>query len=161
MATIEQLYKKVKSIGNVEDFIFDEIDKVVQENNETLTKMNTDQMLEGKTTKGTDITPSYLNDPYFKSKKAAQAYANWKNKITPNPKRGRYTPNLFINGYYHKSINVQSKDRYVEFYSNVALGQKIELKFKNVLGLDEKNKEILSKQIVRPRIYAGIIKKLL
>jgi len=68
--------------------------------------LNKQQLLAGKRSDGEDITPGYLEDPYFKTLAQAQAYSDWKDRITPHPMRRRGTPNLFINGYYHDSRQI-------------------------------------------------------
>jgi len=85
------------------------LDLTVQTVNETskeFVNLNKDQLWDGKKATGADITPSYLDDPYFKSRKQAEAYASWKQRITPNSKRNKYAPNLFINGYYYASLQI-------------------------------------------------------
>lgn len=67
------------------------------------------QLYDGKTYTGARITPSYLDDPFFKSKEAAQRYSDWKDKITPNPNRPKGTPNLFIIGTFHNSITARAQ----------------------------------------------------
>lgn len=71
---------------------------------------NRRQMWDGQNPDGTDITPSYLDDPYFKTRKQAEAYANWKMKITPNAHRNKYAPNLFINGYFYSTLTLNTTE---------------------------------------------------
>lgn len=66
-----------------------------------------DQLYDGKLSTGSDLTPSYFDDPYFKSRESAQRYSDWKDNITPNSRRNRGTPNLFINGYFYSQIYVE------------------------------------------------------
>lgn len=63
------------------------------------------QLYDGKTATGADLSPTYFNDPYFKSPAQAKAYSAWKDKITPNPRRKKGVPNLFIVGAFHHSID--------------------------------------------------------
>jgi hypothetical protein len=62
------------------------------------------QLYDGKTSTGDDLSPTYFTDPYFKSPKQAAAYSRWKDKITPNPRRKKGVPNLFIVGTFHSTI---------------------------------------------------------
>lgn len=73
-----------------------------------------EQLYSGRTG-NTELTPSYLQDPYFKSPRQAEAYRDWKLRITPPvpserlqlPARDPDTPNLFITGMFHSHIEVQ------------------------------------------------------
>ena len=78
----------------------------LEENIPLMTRINKGQLWDGKNADGSDITPSYMDDPYFKTQKQAMAYANWKWRITPNPNRNKYTPNLFINGYAYSTFQI-------------------------------------------------------
>src|SRR5690349_16298463 len=72
---------------------------------EDMERLNRKQLLEGKLSTGRDLHPTYLEDPFFKTKEAAQKYSDWKDKITPNPKRKKGVPNLYITGPFHRSID--------------------------------------------------------
>lgn len=85
---------------------------------EEMLDLNLEQMMEGKTKEGTDISPSYLEDPYFKSRESAQRYSDWKDKITPNPKRKKGVPNYYINGQYHSSIEIEVNGESIDFSSS-------------------------------------------
>ena len=116
----------------------------ISESKDLILAKNREQLLEGKLSTGKDITPSYLDDPYFKSKEAAQRYSDWKDEITPNPKRKKGTPNLIITGPYHRSIDLKVTGEDFEFLSSFKNAKDIEKKFtENVYGLDDDNKEEL------------------
>lgn len=100
-------------------------------------ELQREQLLEGKTSKGDDITPSYLDDPYFKSRQAAQRYSAWKDRITPHPIRKSGTPNLFINGAFHKSIEAVIKPGSVIISATFKKAASIEGKFKDIYGLND------------------------
>ena len=82
------------------------VNESLEENIPLMLSINKNQLWDGKNADGSDITPSYLDDPYFKTQKQAIVYANWKWRITPNPKRNKYTPNLFINGYAYSTFQI-------------------------------------------------------
>lgn len=115
--------------------------------------LNQEQMLEGKTSLGDDISPSYLEDPYFKTKESAQRYSDWKDDITPNPKRKKGVPNLYIIGSFHNSLEMEvKKDEYVlsAGYKDAAsiLG-----KFHDVLGLNDEKREQLIEEKLEPVFF--------
>lgn len=103
MGTVKNLYRRLKEI---------DLDKIaidsVEETKDYYTMMNLEQMMNGKRRDGQDITPSYFDDPYFKTFSQASEYSDWKDRIEPFATRRRPgTPNLYINGYYHNSITAR------------------------------------------------------
>lgn len=70
------------------------------------------QLLEGKTSDGKDIHPSYSEDlkptGYFRSKDSAKRYAAWKQTISYpfSVQRNPDTPNLYITGVFHNDLGV-------------------------------------------------------
>ena len=101
--TAKGLLKKVETLQKDTDAI---VVHVFDAHKADLVAINNNQLYDGKTRFESDLLPSYFDDPYFKTKAAAIAYSDWKERITPNPKRKLGTPNLFINGYYHASRHV-------------------------------------------------------
>lgn len=109
---------------------------------------NRQQLLEGKRRDGADITPSYFNDTYFKTRAAGRRYSDWKDKITPNPKRRRGTPNLYINGFHHRTIKLKLTGMVLTFFG--AFKQReIEQKYTEMIyGLNaEKRVEYLNESL--------------
>lgn len=115
---------------------------------EVFEKMNREQLLEGRTHQNTPISPKYTEDNYFTSVQKAKNYARWKQKISPNPERNTNTPNLFITGKFHRSI--QNKTDKFNFWmdSNDSNAPSIESKFKNIYGLTPDNIQIMRQEIM-------------
>lgn len=103
--------------------------------------LNRDQMMKGQDQDGKPIRPSYLEDPFFKTRQAAEEYATWKEQISPNPYRDKYTPNLFINGQYHYSRQMYIENGVMKFRSGDHNAPEIESKFKNIDGLTKESVE--------------------
>lgn len=101
MGTILDLLKRVESVDTDKICI-----EVMEHNADVLNDINKQQLYDGKGNDGQDLAPTYLNDPYFKTREAAQRYSDWKDKITPSSVRKPGVPNLYINGYYHNSRKV-------------------------------------------------------
>ena len=101
-----------------------------------------DQLYSGKTNEGTDIKPFYSEDPYFKKPGAAQRYAAWKEKITPDPRRPFDVPNLFIVGKFYLSIKGRDIVNGITMVTSGSFAARIVSKFSNVLGLNENSIEI-------------------
>lgn len=98
---------------------------VMKANIDVLGEINQQQLYAGKRRDGLDLFPTYQNDPYFDSPEAAQRYSDWKDRITPNPKRRPGVPNLFINGYYYsRRTNTISGDKIVFDNDYIDLAEK-------------------------------------
>lgn len=149
--TIKGLYNKVQQLNT--DKI---IDKVFEENTDALNEKNNEQLLAGKNSLGENITPSYLDDPYFKSRASAQRYSDYKDSITPNSNRAPGTPNLYITGKYHKSRKVSiSGDKII--YSSDFIETEIELKYGDTInGLGGEFKTDFLENNIRPAINKEI-----
>lgn len=113
------------------------IGKSIELNQDEIVELNRDQLWDGKDALGNDITPSYLDDPYFKTKEAAAAYMRWKQKITPNPDRKPETPNMYINGSFYKSLKLDPGTEDFSIKTDSPLGRKIDQKFDNLEGLTD------------------------
>lgn len=131
MITIKSIADKFRALNT--DKI---IDESLAETKEAFIKANKKQLLEGKRSDGNDITPSYLDDPYFKTRESAQRYSDWKDRITPNPKRKSGTPNLFIKGPFHNSIDVSFNRDTISFDASFHAANAIEDKYTSkIFGL--------------------------
>lgn len=124
---------------------------------EKFNEENKAQLFAGKTKTGEDITPSYLNDPYFKSRESAQRYSDWKDKITPNPKRKSGTPNLFINGAYYNTRKVTFNGEVINISSTE---QNIESKYEGINGLGGEFKMEFIDQNLQPAFMVQIRKRI-
>lgn len=102
--------------------------------------LNQQQLYAGRLADGSPVSPSYLDDPYFKSREAAQRYSDWKDEITPNEERPKGVPNLFINGFFYESWSITATAEKISFQSSDPNAADIEEKFSNrIYGLDDQN----------------------
>jgi len=119
MVTVKALYDR---IGKVD------INKIstdlLTETIDVYGEINLSQLYDGKTRTGENLSPTYLEDPYFKTYEQAVAYSDWKDRITPNPKRTRFVPNLIINGYYYSSRKIKVEGDKI-IYSSEYIEQEI------------------------------------
>lgn len=113
---------------------------------------NLEQMMSGKTKDGSDITPSYLNDPYFKSRESAQRYSDWKDRIAPySTGRKKGTPNLFITGVYHSTVKAEVGNDGITMKSTFAEASDIERKYgRGIYGIGGRFKEDYMTYALRP-----------
>jgi len=124
MGTIASLQRRLKGI-NVANMASKSVDNTKQ----YYMFQNNLQLYDGKFNDGSDIHPNYLEDPYFKTQQQAIGYAKYKRRITPNPKRNFYTPNLFINGFYHDSRKIDVEGQRIIFNSDAQFASSIDIKY--------------------------------
>lgn len=99
---------------------------------------NRKQLMEGRFSTGDTIRPTYYEDPFFKSRAQAEWYANWKEEITPNPKRPKGVPNLYIDGTFHGTIKIVDDGLDFSVGSDSPIAGDIEDTFTtDIYGLDE------------------------
>jgi hypothetical protein len=143
--TIRGLYNRMLTVDP---------DKIAREtmegSEEELNQYNLQQLLDGKTNQGTDISPTYLEDPFFKTYAQAQAYSDWKDKISPPSNRRKGVPNLFINGYYHRSRKVEIQGDKIVHTSYYSEAPDIEQTFKNINGLNPDSRKKFIPFVLRP-----------
>ena len=110
------------------------------------------QLWDGQKPDGSDITPSYLDDPYFKTRKQAEAYASWKQKIGKNPRRNKYAPNLYINGYFYSTIALR-----VDSQLTIESGWgEVATKYSDALGVSLENQQQIVSDVIEPEVQDEI-----
>lgn len=121
---------------------------------------NRDQMWNGKMPNGANITPGYMEDPYFKTKKQAAAYKKWKSSpgFMKNSSRDANTPNLFINGYFYRSLVLKVSDIPV-IETNDPLGKSVAGDHHGVLGVSAENLQSIADKKFLPDFYAWFTKE--
>lgn len=157
MSTILAMKQRFEKI-NIDEVIYG----VMKEHENDLNDLNREQMYDGKQNDGvSDISPTYLEDPYWYETdkngrqrggiQAALAWSNWKDKITPNPRRNQHVPNLFINGFYHSSRTVLvTPGGDIKFNASAPFADDIKQRFKNIDGIGGPYKKIFIEQYIRP-----------
>lgn len=143
--TIRGLYDRLLKV-DVEAIAKETIEGTEQEINE----YNLQQLLDGKTNKGTDIHPTYFEDDYFDTYAQAKAYSDWKDKISPISRRRPGVPNLFINGYYHSTRKVQIVGDNIIFTSTFGEATDIENKYQDIDGLSPDSRSKYIPEVLRP-----------
>lgn len=132
----EELHIKVKSvIDSIDEIISDE----VMDHDDFIISSNKSQLWDGKTFKNEDIKPFYSEDPFFKTKKQAEGYKKWKQKITRNPRRNPDAPNLYINGFFYSSIEAKKENNEVFIGTNSGFGSEVESGHKDIFGLTDEH----------------------
>lgn len=136
-----------------------ELETIVEEHADILGDLQREQMSDGRGVDGQYIRPFYSEDPYFKTPLAAERYAAWKEKITPNPKRPKDVPNLLINGYFYGSLKAKVSGQVFTIDSNVELGEKVFEEHPNAQGLNAEKRLEFAETFTMPNIAAALLEK--
>lgn len=147
------------------------IETIVARYGHELVGLNQSQLLLGRNTDGELLSPTYLNDPYFKTKEAAQAYAAKKKRLEwahrPRiifpinyPNKPSDTPNLIVRGNFHDGMYVKSSSDSFTIGSRprapltITDADDIERKYNNkVFGLTPLSKEFWWNYRLRQELY--------
>ncbi len=160
MATIRSYTRKFKK--NL-DSVYDISSKELSKRREEVLSLQKDQILFGRDRFGVAFTPSYTDDPYFKSRAQALAYLNMKKKLSSThdskiknknlyPKKGENTPNLQVSGVlFFNDISASIQGDKITFRGGVLEGE-LESKYGGVLGLSQESKAILWNKYIRVAI---------
>lgn len=139
-------------ISRLEAFDFGkQLHDTVNKYADQLSDLQLEQWYEGRDKDGEYIRPFYSEDPYFESPKQAKAYAAWKQRITPNPKRPEDVPNLIINGYFYSTIKPKiTGDIFTIFSSDHDLGDKVLDDHPNAAGLSPEKRLVFAETFTMP-----------
>lgn len=140
----------------------DTINDALLKNESVIVSLNQQQLYDGKAVDGNDIHPLYTEDSFFKTQQQAQGYIKWKQKISPNSSRNPEAPNLFINGYFYRSLKlmVENGNVFIRTINAKDIGNNITSKYKNIFGLNPINQEKVNNEIIYPSIKQLIQKYL-
>lgn len=150
--TIDKLIEHYKSIL---DKIPETVESAIYENEKQIIQLQKNQLYDGKSNTGEDLRPYYSEDRYFKTPGQAQGYIKYKQDITPNPRRNRDAPNLYVNGYIHRNIRIvkESGNITFDFNKNVSFAESVKAKYDNLLGLNPTNEEKVNNELIIPKIW--------
>lgn len=140
------------------------INGIVARDKDILLSLNRDQMLLGRNAEGEVLTPSYLNDPYFKSNLQTEAYARMKYKLeqehkarienpTLYPYKDKDTPNLIVTGPFQDNMFILPEGESFIIGSSYRDSNDIENKYNNlVFGISPESKEYFYKNFIHPAL---------
>ena len=136
--TIQEMRDKIR-LANTN--IKSEVVRCMDDNKLEMVMSVREQLYSGIDGRGTSLSPSYSEDPYFREPRAGffdedadhwvscfmhpERYIAWKQRITPPeasqrlglPARSIDTPNLFIVGTFHGSIDAKATAQGVEIFT--------------------------------------------
>ena len=162
MATLSEMIARLKSLDPTT------IAKEIVEGDQwVLEDLQEGQLWSGLDSEGNQLAPSYLTDPYFNTREAAERYRDWKERITPTtsiheayPDRNRDTPNLYINGYWYSGIKLDLNGLGF-FINDNALNPEIEAKYPKALGLNSIGTGWYIREKFRKKFITQVKKELL
>lgn len=146
---LDYITAKQQRVDNWPEVIAWQVDEYGYE----LLELNKDQMLLGRNAEGEEFEPTYLNDPYFKSPAAAQAYAAMKyglefvhkSRLTfplNYPDKPKDVPNLIVTGNFQDGMFLKTTADSFIIDSRYDESRDIERKYNNkVFGLTSLAKE--------------------
>jgi hypothetical protein len=154
---IDELQLRLKNFN-----ISDEVKKICEKagNVNWIEEANRNQLWDGKNAEDKDLSPKYSEDPYFKTREAGERYAKWKQVITPSPNRDPDVPNLYINGAFYRKIFARIQSKFIDVITSSNLGAAIVSKYRNILGLTIKNKELFAKERISPDLKQVMDRKI-
>lgn len=149
-----------QKIAKLQAFDFGkELEEIVEDHADDIADLQREQMLEGKGVDGQYIRPFYSENPFFKTPGAAERYALWKQKITPNSNRPVDVPNLIVVGVFHKSLSAKVSGGLFEIQTDASFGDKVFDVHKNAQGLDEESRLEFAENFTLPEIKTRLLAK--
>lgn len=148
------------------------VQKVVNDNQDVLLSLNTDQMLLGRDAKGDVFTPGYTDDPYFKTPEKAKGYKKMKEGLESShksrmsnvqlyPDKDSNTPNLIVSGPFQDAMFINISSNEYKIGSTYVDASDINAKYnKAVFGLAPRSKAYFYNNWVHPAIMRMIKEKL-
>lgn len=137
-----ELEKRLKLLSESQLSAF--IVEILTADRHILVELQKFQLLAGQNALGNELAPSYLDDPFFKSKESAQRYSNFKDKLGLETNTAIFkskkkdTPNLIISGgLVHDTIfaNITPKSLILDAASSIL--SKLEAKYIEPFGLNQ------------------------
>jgi hypothetical protein len=129
------------------------IAQTLRENKKVVLDLQESQLLSGQDANGKWLTPSYLNDPFFKSRESAERYRQRKIKksaLHEGLKRydifgrnGGHTPNLIYSdtvrkSQFYRQLKVEVADETLRIHSSWSKAPNVENKYPTATGLSPK-----------------------
>lgn len=152
MADIFQIFRNIETLD-----VWDITLKVIKRRYlDTIEELNKEQLLDGRTAKGKDISPSIDKDSYFKTPRGAEKYIASKKKKGFTVKRKETLPNFKMSAVgklVHSKLNARIVGDEI-IISVIGKGADFDLKYKNIYGLSSKS---LAKLI--PKMLPEIIRE--
>lgn len=158
IAQFRQISESIRTVPEV-------LEKVISDNKDVLLSLNRDQMLLGRDADGNILSPSYLQDPYFKTQEAAQSYARMKYALESSHRsllwtpvqlyqeKDRNTPNLIVTGLFQDGLYITTGGGSFDINSSYIASGDINKKYKGrVFGIAPKSNEYFYLEFIKPTL---------
>jgi len=146
MTTAKMLLDRLSAFS-----MLNEVHKIIDSNTQNLVILNIQQLMAGKNRLGDYLTPKITDDPFFKTRKQAEAYAAWKKRMYPFTPYNQ--PNLRINGYLHSTIDAIRVGNVISFDAMAGFTPAIDAKYNNTaFGLSPVHKELIRQHLIIPEL---------
>lgn len=123
--------------------------EVVREHDNILVDMNTENLKQGKDSRGSNLSPEYYSDEY----------AEMKNRMNPVPGFG--VPDLFLEGDFQEGFFVEDVEGGWEIDSKDSKRDKLAAKYgEEIFGNTEAEEEEFNKEYILPELAEWIMEKL-
>jgi len=136
----------------------------MKEDETLLLALQKDQLYAGQDAQGNSLRPTYQDDPYFKTRDAAQRYSDWKDRLDQrahNPlfaKRPSGTPNLIVTGrWLYDTLVADVGGGALRVRSDSWLFSKLEAKYgQALLGLNQTALRYYVEEILFTRLQKNV-----
>lgn len=141
------------------------ISNILEKHSDLLVEIQKYQLYAGQNAEGNPLSPSYLDDPYFNDRAAAQRYADWKNSLgqdRSNPiykKKDKNTPNLIVTGtLIYNTIYASVSPKELIISARTSILSKLEGKYKEPFGINQLGWDYYTKKYFIPEIKNDVQK---
>ena len=160
--SLEGLIGRFKSLDS--DKIVDFVIEVMDSNLLFLVELQKFQLLAGQNSIGEYLSPTYIEDSYFKSKDSAKRYSDFKESLSQETnteiykKKPKDVPNLIITGsLIYNTIYAKTGSDYIEISARSSIIGKLEAKYKNLFGINKTGWDYFSDKYLIPQLNDKII----
>jgi len=131
--TIREFHNKIKTL----DIQYLK-EQSVWLNRDEIIRLNQSQLHLGENASGGQLSPLYRSKIYAEFKASLSTYE------APN-----YVPDLYLTGNFYKSFNIDIGRNEYDIFSNDNKADDLMLKYKDIFGLTDKNKEIAMQLVTK------------
>ena len=164
MGWIENTINSFQGLSSRIDNIGTELGKIVSENKGVLLNLNRDQLLSGRNNEGELLGPTYLNDPYFLTREAAESYSKMKYRLESEhrsmllfpqiyPSKPKDVPNLIVTGAFQNTMFIRTSADSFEIDATYKEARDINQKYDNkVYGIAPPSVDYFFRQYIKERL---------
>jgi predicted transposase YdaD len=164
MSTIDEMLNKAKRF---ERGYIQRLSRTLRENKRLILRLQKDQLLSGVDVNANKLTPSYQDDPFFKSQHGLDKYVAFKQKRERKHESMRIyklfseksgmTPNLIFasseaKSQFHRHLRVDVTGDVIRIYGTWSKSKNVETKYPTALGLTQRSFNVMWNSILNKDI---------